>query len=61
MVRSRGTGNTAVERIQELILVEGLVPGDPMPTESALCERLEDPRSSGAEATRTRPRRISSR
>ena len=53
MVRSRGTGNTAVERIQELILVEGLVPGDPMPTESALCERLKISRSSVREAMRT--------
>ncbi|MGO1225470.1 FadR/GntR family transcriptional regulator [Brachybacterium sp. AOP42-C2-15] len=53
MVRSRGTGNSAVERIQDLILVEGLVPGDPMPTESALCERLEISRSSVREAMRT--------
>ena len=53
MVRSRGTGNSAVERIQDLILVEGLVPGDPMPTESALCERLAISRSSVREAMRT--------
>lgn len=53
MVRSRGTGQSAVERIQELILVEGLVPGDPMPTESALCERLAISRSSVREAMRT--------
>lgn len=53
MVRSRGTGNSAVERIQDLILVEGLVPGDPMPTETALCERLGISRSSVREAMRT--------
>lgn len=53
MVRSRGTGSGVVERIQELILAEGLTPGDPMPTESALCERLGSSRSSVREAMRT--------
>lgn len=53
MVRTKGAGSSAVERIQELILAEGLVPGDPMPTESALCERLETSRSSVREAMRT--------
>jgi len=53
MVRSRGTGSGVVERIQELILAEGLTPGDPMPTEGALCERLGSSRSSVREAMRT--------
>ena len=53
MMRSKGTGNVAVERIQELILAAGLTPGDPMPTESALCEQLAISRSSVREAMRT--------
>lgn len=53
MLRTKATGNGAVERIQELILDEGLVPGNPMPTESALCERLGISRSSVREAMRT--------
>lgn len=53
MARTKGAGNSAVERIQDLILTEGLVPGDPMPTETALCERLEISRSSVREAMRT--------
>ena len=53
-MRSKGmTGGTVVERIQELILAEGLAPGDPMPTETALCERLGISRSSVREAMRT--------
>ncbi|WP_341854787.1 GntR family transcriptional regulator [Brachybacterium sp. GPGPB12] len=52
-MRSKGTGGTAVDRIQELILAEGLAPGDPMPTEAALCERLGISRSSVREAMRT--------
>lgn len=52
-MRSKGTGITAVDRIQELILEEGLAPGDPMPTEAALCERLGISRSSVREAMRT--------
>ena len=53
-MRSKGmAGGTAVERIQELILAEGLAPGDPMPTETALCERLGISRSSVREAMRT--------
>lgn len=52
-MRSRRTAGTAVERIQELILAEGLRPGDPMPTEAALCERLAISRSSVREAMRT--------
>lgn len=53
MARIKRTGNGAVERIQDLILAEGLTPGEPMPTESALCERLEISRSSVREAMRT--------
>lgn len=53
MVRTHRRGNDAVERIQDLILAEGLRPGDPMPTETALCERLEISRSSVREAMRT--------
>ncbi|UVY83701.1 FadR family transcriptional regulator [Brachybacterium sp. NBEC-018] len=53
MARSSTTEGTAVRRIQDLILEEGLRPGDPMPTENALCERLEISRSSLREAMRT--------
>ncbi|MGO1976905.1 FadR/GntR family transcriptional regulator [Brachybacterium tyrofermentans] len=53
MARTKGAGNSAVDRIQDLILAEGLVPGDPMPTETTLCERLEISRSSVREAMRT--------
>ncbi|MGP9538723.1 FadR/GntR family transcriptional regulator [Brachybacterium sp. AOP43-C2-M15] len=53
MVRSKGSGSSAVDRIQDLILAEGLVPGDPMPTESDLCARLAISRSSVREAMRT--------
>ena len=53
MARTRGSGSGTVERIQELILAEGLRPGDPLPTESALCERLGVSRSSVREAMRT--------
>lgn len=45
--------NEHVRAIQELILHEGLKPGDPMPTEGALCERLGVSRSSVREAIRT--------
>src|SRR5699024_11498225 len=43
---SRKSAWSATEAIKELILAEGLRPGDPMPTESALCERLGISRSS---------------
>ena len=43
----------AVQEVQELILAEGLRPGDLMPTEAELCERLEVSRSSVREAIRT--------
>lgn len=44
---------SATDAIKELILSEGLQPGDPMPTESALCEQLGISRSSVREAIRT--------
>lgn len=53
MVHTKDVRNGTVERIQDLILSEGLMVGDPMPTESALCERLEISRSSVREAMRT--------
>lgn len=46
-------GGETVRAIQDLILEEGLRPGDPLPTESALCERLGVSRSSVREAVRT--------
>lgn len=42
-----------VQAIQDLILQEGLRPGDPMPPEGELCERLDASRSSVREAIRT--------
>src|SRR5699024_8707465 len=50
---SKMAGGSAVARIQDLILAEGLAPGDPMPTEGALCEQLGISRSSVREAMRT--------
>lgn len=44
---------SATEAIKELILAERLRPGDPMPTEAVLCERLGISRSSVREAIRT--------
>ena len=44
---------TVVQRIEDLILAEGLAPGDPMPTETQLCERLGVSRSSIRESMRT--------
>ncbi|GAB2535760.1 FadR/GntR family transcriptional regulator [Brachybacterium huguangmaarense] len=44
---------TLVQRIEDLILDEGLGPGDSMPTEPELCERLGVSRSSVREAMRT--------
>lgn len=46
-------GDGAVQGIQDIILTEGLRPGDPMPTENDLCDRLEISRSSLREAMRT--------
>src|SRR5690625_7067445 len=50
---TRKSAWSATEAIKDLILAEGLRPGDPMPTESALCERLGISRSSVREAIRT--------
>lgn len=50
---AEGVKRTAVEQIQDLILDLDLGPGDPMPTEAALCERLGISRSSVREAIRT--------
>lgn len=50
---SRKTSWSATEAIKELILAEGLRPGDPMPTETSLCEQLGISRSSVREAIRT--------
>src|SRR5699024_9914272 len=44
---------SATEALQELILAEGLRPGDPMPTEIELSERLGAGRSTIREAMRT--------
>lgn len=44
---------TAITAIKEYILKEGLHPGDPLPTESALCTDLGVSRSSVREAVRT--------
>lgn len=46
-------GDAAVRGIQDIILTEGLRPGDPLPTENDLCERLDISRSSLREAMRT--------
>lgn len=53
MTRSKQAGGSVVAQIQDLILAEGLTPGDPMPTEGALCEQLGISRSSVREAMRT--------
>lgn len=44
---------TAVDQIKELILAEGLRPGDSLPTEAELCTMLKVSRSSVREAIRT--------
>lgn len=41
------------QRIKELVLHQGLLPGDPLPTETELCELLGVSRSSVREAVRT--------
>ncbi|SEA11765.1 DNA-binding transcriptional regulator, FadR family [Bowdeniella nasicola] len=45
--------NATMQHIKDLILREGLRPGDPLPTESELCDMLEVSRSSVREAIRT--------
>ena len=44
---------TTADQIKDFILTEGLQPGDGLPTESELCERLGVSRSSVREAIRT--------
>ena len=50
---SRKSAWSATEAIKDLILADGLRPGDPMPTETSLCEQLGISRSSVREAIRT--------
>jgi DNA-binding FadR family transcriptional regulator len=51
--RRRSTATSAEQAIQEYMLSGRLHPGDPMPTETELCERLGVSRSSMREAMRT--------
>jgi DNA-binding FadR family transcriptional regulator len=44
---------TTADQIRELILAQGLRPGDPLPTEAELCDELDVSRSSVREAVRT--------
>ncbi|MFN7165808.1 MAG: FadR/GntR family transcriptional regulator [Pannonibacter sp.] len=50
---SRMRRSTTAEQIKKLILLSGLHPGDPIPTESELCQELGVSRSSVREAIRT--------
>lgn len=50
---SRMRRSTTAEQIKRLILLTGLHPGDPIPTESELCQQLGVSRSSVREAIRT--------
>lgn len=50
---SRMRRSTTADQIKQLILSRGLTPGDPLPTESELCEELDVSRSSVREAIRT--------
>lgn len=45
--------STTADQIKQLILTRGLTPGDPLPTESELCDELDVSRSSVREAIRT--------
>ncbi|GAB3604555.1 FadR/GntR family transcriptional regulator [Microbacterium aureliae] len=45
--------NTTADQIKQLILTRNLRPGDPLPTESELCDTLDVSRSSVREAIRT--------
>lgn len=51
--RRESTATTTQEKIKQFILAENLRPGDPLPTELELCERLGVSRSSVREAVRT--------
>lgn len=50
---SRMRRSTTADQIKQLILSRNLAPGDPLPTESELCETLDVSRSSVREAIRT--------
>lgn len=50
---SRMRRSTTAEQIKRLILLTGLHPGDPIPTETELCQELGVSRSSVREAIRT--------
>lgn len=50
---SRMRRSTTASQIKQLILARGLKPGDPLPTETELCETLDVSRSSVREAIRT--------
>ncbi|WP_152351917.1 FadR/GntR family transcriptional regulator [Brachybacterium subflavum] len=52
-MRRNDAGGDVVARIKDLILRDGLHPGDPMPTEARLVEELGVARSSVREAMRT--------
>ncbi|GAB3624206.1 FadR/GntR family transcriptional regulator [Mariniluteicoccus endophyticus] len=51
--RRESTARLTEVRLRELMLDKGLRPGDPLPTESELCDRLGVSRSSLREAMRT--------
>lgn len=50
---ARKRRNTTAEKIKQLILLSGLRPGDPIPTEPELCRELGVSRTSVREAMRT--------
>ncbi len=51
--RTPGQAATTMSAIKDYILHQGLGPGDPLPTESQICDRLGVSRSSVREAVRT--------
>ena len=51
--RRTSTAQSAEDQIRDYILAQGLGPGDPMPTELELCNKLGFSRSSVREAVRT--------
>lgn len=51
--RQKTLRSTTADQIKELILHDGLRPGDPLPTESELCDQLGVSRSSVREAIRS--------